>query len=419
MEKPVRTPSFRRSLMHASIALLGATALGIAACGGGGGGSGNGLIGNERPLESSQPASSTGRATLLGAQLNAPWGLAFLPDGRMLVSEKSGAVALVDSTGASVQTRLAGPPGVDATGQGGLLDVALDTDFNATRWVYLTFAESGAGGAGTALARGTLNAGYNGWEQSPQVIWRQTPKVAPGLHYGSRIAWRNDGTLYVTAGERGVESNDGNARTDASGVQNSANTIGKVVRLNRDGAPADGSTLGIWSTGHRNPQGAAVRPGSNELWITEHGPQGGDELNRVAQGGNHGWPVKSYGCNYGAPVGDACRIGGGAHAPGYVEPKSIWVPTSTAPSGLLFYTGSAFPEWQGSLFAGALGGTTLWRIVLDGNGNAVSRQEIAAVKALNSRIRDVRQGPDGNIYLLTDGATSSNQSPSRIVRLAP
>jgi aldose sugar dehydrogenase len=414
MEKRSSLPTFRRSFTQATIALLGATALGIAACGGGGGGSGNDTLGNEQPLDSSQASSNVGQATVLGAQLNAPWGLAFLPGGNMLVTEKGGTLALVNNTGANVLGRLGGPPGVDTTGQGGLLDIALDTDFANTRWVFLSFSESGAGGAGTALARGTLNSSYNGWEQSPQVIWQQAPKVAAGPHYGARIAFRNDQTLYLAVGERGMEANDGNARAD--GVQNNGNTIGKVVRLNRDGAPADGSTLGIWSTGHRNPQGAAVRPGTNELWITEHGPQGGDELNLVVQGGNYGWPVKSYGCNYGAPVGTACRIGGGTHAPTYVEPKSIWVPESTAPSGLLFYTGNQFPEWNGNVLSGALIGTSLWRTVLDGSGNAVSRQEIASVKNLGARIRDVRQGPDGNIYLLTDG---SGTNANRIVRLAP
>ncbi len=416
MSQHSAVPTFRRSFIQAAITLLAVTALGIAACGGGGG-SGSGMLGNEPPLDSSQAASTLGRTTLLGAQLNAPWGLAFLPDGRMLVSEKGGALAVVSADGALVQTRLPGPPNIDTTGQGGLLDVAVDADFGSTRWVFLTFAEFGAGGAGTALARGTLNAAYNGWEQSPQVIWRQTPKVAAGLHYGARMAFRSDNTLYVAVGERGVESNSGSARSDATGVQNAANTIGKVVRLNRDGTPADGSTFGIYSTGHRNPQGAAVRPGSNELWITEHGPQGGDELNRVSQGANYGWPIKSYGCDYGAPPQVvACRIGGGMHAPDYTEPASIWVPTSTAPSGLMFYSGSAFAEWQGNLFSGALAGSTLWRIVVDNNGDAVSRQEIAAVKALGARIRDVRQGPDGNIYLLTDG---SGNNANRIVRLAP
>jgi len=404
MSSSHRSPAFARSLTQAALTLLCATALGIAACGGGGGGgggSGDGTIGNERPLESSQAASTTGRATVLGAALNSPWGLAFLSDGRMLVSEKSGSMALVSADGASVQARLSGLPSVDTTGQGGLLDVVVGPD----GLIYFTYAEAGNGGSGTALARAQLSGTAL---QNLQVIWRQTPKVGGGIHYGSRIAFAADGTLFVTAGERGVEANNGTARSDGSGVQVASNGIGKVMRMNRDG-----SDVSVFSTGHRNPQGAAVAPGGNDLWITEHGPQGGDELNRVVAGGNYGWPLKSYGCEYGATPGEACRIGGGVHAPAYVEPKAIWVPTSTAPSGLAFYSGDKFPEWLGNVFSGALAGATLWRTVLDANGNAVSRQEVASIKALGARIRDVRQGPDGNLYLLTDG------SGGRIVRLAP
>lgn len=388
--------------MHAGIALLGTVVLGMAACGGGSGGS---AAGNERPLESSQPATASGRVTVLGAALDAPWGLAFLSDGRMLVSERLGTMALVSADGASVQARLSGLPSVDTTGQGGLLDVAVGPD----SLIYFTYAEAGNGGSGTALARAQLSGTAL---QNLQVIWRQTPKVGGGVHYGSRIAFAADGTLYVTAGERGVEANNGTARSDGSGVQIASNGIGKVMRMNRDGSNAS-----VFSTGHRNPQGAAFAPGGTDLWITEHGPLGGDELNRVTAGGNYGWPVRSYGCDYSATPGEACRIGGGVHAPAYVEPKAIWVPTSTAPSGLAFYSGNAFPEWQGNVFSGALAGTTLWRTVLDGNGTAVSRQEVASVKALGARIRDVRQGPDGNLYLLTDGGSSAYAS--RIVRLAP
>jgi glucose/arabinose dehydrogenase len=405
-----RPPSFRRSLMQTSIALLAATALGIAACGGGGGG-GDGMFGVERPLDVNQSASTLGRTTLLGAALSSPWGLAFLPDGRMLISEKGGSVALVSADGGTIEARLTGPGNVDATGQGGLLDVALDPDFGSNRYVYFTFAESGTGGTGTAVARGQLNAGYNGWSQAPATIWQQLPKVPnSSVHYGARLAFSGS-TLYVTAGERGVEASDGTASTGANGVQNPNNTIGKVVRMNRDG-----SNPTVVSTGHRNPQGAAIQPGSGDLWIVEHGPQGGDELNRIRSGANYGWPLRSYGCPYTAAGGYACSIGGGTHAPDFVEPAAIWLPTSTAPSGLMFYSGGAFPEWQGSVFAGALAGTTLWRIVIDGNGSATSRQEVAAVRALNARIRDVRQGPDGNIYLLTDG---QGLNANRIVRLAP
>jgi glucose/arabinose dehydrogenase len=281
-------------------------------------------------------------------------------------------------------------PAVVFSGQGGLLDVALDPDFSSgENWVYLAFSESGAGGSGTALARGRL---VGSTLQNVDVIWRQAPKVAGDIHFGARIAFRADKTLYLAAGERGMEANNGTAKAD--GVQNLNNTIGKVVRMNRDGSGAS-----VYSTGHRNPQGAAVVPGTNDLWVTEHGPQGGDELNRITEGANYGWPVKSYGCNYGAPVGEACRISTDHN--GYTEPKTYWAPTSTAPAGLAYYNGAGFSDWRGNLFSGALNGQTLWRIVLDGN-NVSSREEIAAVKSLGKRIRDVRQGPDGWLYLLTD-----------------
>lgn len=415
MKTEPRPPSFRRSLMHASITLIAATALGIAACGGGGGssGDGDGQFGSGGPLETSQSASTIGNATVLGAALNAPWGLAFLPDGRMLVTEKDGAVVVVSADGNTVQARLAAPPALATAGQGGLLDIVLDPDFAATRQVFMTFSESGTGGSGTAVARATLNAGFNGWEQAPQTVWQQLPKVSNTVHFGGRLAFIGN-ALYVTAGERGVEANTGVASTDANGVQNPNNTIGKVVRINRDGSGAT-----VISTGHRNPQGAAVRS-DGSLWITEHGPQGGDELNRIEAGANFGWPVKSYGCQYGTTPGTACRIGGGTHTPDFTEPASIWVPTSTAPSGLMWYDGSAFSEWRGNVFAGALAGSTLWRIVVDGNGNATSRQEVQAVKALGVRIRDVRQGPDGNIYLLTNNAANNSvANGDKIVRLAP
>jgi glucose/arabinose dehydrogenase len=189
-------------------------------------------------------------------------------------------------------------------------------------------------------------------------------------------------------------------------AQNLGNTLGKIVRINRDGSvPSDnprisGSNPEIWSYGHRNPQGAAIKPDTGELWSTEHGAQGGDELNRVVAGGNYGWPNVSYGCNYGKPVGDACRIGGGTHAPAYVEPLTFWGPTSIAPAGLMFYTGTKIPQWTGNVFTGALAGTALWRVRL--SGNQVTEREML-FSSLGERIRDVTQGPDGYIYLLTDG----------------
>jgi glucose/arabinose dehydrogenase len=342
------------------------------------------------------------RTRTLNASLASPWGLAFLPDGRMIVTQKGGTMVLLSADGATVLAALTGVPTVDASGQGGLLDVALDPDFDGSTnaWIYWTYSEPGPGGAGTAVARGRL-VGTS--LQDVAVIFRQLPKVGGSGHYGSRLAFRGDGTLLVTLGERQL---DNPANPGVQYAQNVANHLGKVVRFHRDGSiPVDNPSFGagaqpaLWSIGHRNPQGAAIHPATGELWLLEHGPQGGDELNRVVPGGNYGWPLASYGCPYGAPVGTACRVGGGTHAPTYVEPAAYWVPTSIAPAGMTFYTGTRFPEWHGNVLFGALAGTALWRVALDGNGVA-SRERLFGT--LGERIRNVRQGPDGWLYLLTD-----------------
>jgi len=391
-------PTLRRSLLRFSVTFAFAVAAGIAACGGGGGSAGSpGGGGNP-------PPSGPPLATVLGVQLDSPWGMAFLPDGRMLVTQKAGTMVIVSADGSAVDATISGVPAVNSGGQGGLLDVALDPDYATDPWVYFTFSEDGAGGAGTALARGRL---VGNALQNVTLLWQQTPKVNSSVHYGSRIAFRPDKTLYVTAGERG-QDDPGNPGTQWA--QNVARTTGKVVRLNRDGSvPLDnpviavpGALPGLYSIGHRNPQGAAVKPGTSDLWLTEHGPQGGDELNRVLPGRNYGWPLVSYGCPYGSPVGDACRVNGGTHAPAYEEPKTYWVPTSTAPSGMTFYDGAGFPEWQGNIFVGALAGQTLWRVALDAGDNVSTRESVGVVAALGKRIRHVRQGPDGWLYLLTD-----------------
>jgi glucose/arabinose dehydrogenase len=379
----------RRTALTGLVAL----AAGAAGCGGGGGAA--------APFV---PPAGPPRVTALGVALALPWGLAFLPDGRLLVTQRGGSLVIVRADGSAIDAVVAGVPAVNAGGQGGLLDVALDPDFATTPWVYLSYAEDGVGGSGTALARGRL---VGNELQGLSVIWRQQPKVASGIHYGSRIVFRPDKTLYLTVGDRGQDDPAAPTRAHA---QNPASALGKVLRLNRDGSvPADnprfaqaGALPGLWSLGHRNPQGAALRPGGGELWLTEHGPQGGDELNRVRGGANYGWPLRSYGCPYGSPVGDACRVGGGTHAPEFEEPASFWVPTSTAPAGMTFYDGDKFPEWRGQVFVGALAGRTLWRLALDAAGGVVARESVAAVQALGQRIRDVRQGPDGWIYLLSD-----------------
>jgi glucose/arabinose dehydrogenase len=389
-------PSLRRALGWTVGSFITLTVASIAACGGG-------ANGNVTPLP--PPAAGPAKATVLGAALSSPWGLAFLPDGRMLVSQKAGSMVTVRADGSAVDATLSGVPAVNSSGQGGLLDVALDPDFATDPWVYFTFSEAGTGGTGTALARGRLSGNAL---QDVAVVWRQVPKVSGGNHFGSRIVFRADKTLYLTTGDRGQ---DDPAAPTSLHAQNATKTLGKVLRLNRDGSiPTDnpvfnvpGALPGLWSIGHRNAQGAALKPGTDELWLTEHGPRGGDELNRVLAGRNFGWPLVSYGCPYSFSQSDpSCQPGRGNHAPDYEEPKTTWQPVSTAPSGLAFYSGDKFPEWNGNLFAGALSGATLWRIVLDANNAVTLREEVAAVKALGKRIRAVKQGPDGWLYLLSD-----------------
>ena len=346
--------------------------------------------------QATEPKTVDPRYVVLNDLLVRPWGLAFLPDGRILVTEKRGRIVILSAEGTTVQESLTGLPAVANASQGGLLDVVLDPDFTNDPWIYWSYAEPGTGTelglAGTAVARGRLTGNVL---TDVEVIYRQKPKVSGGGHFGSRISFRSDRTLFVTLGER-------QKHTPA---QDLATTLGKVIRINRDGTipPDNPSIIGakpeIWSYGHRNPQGAAIRPDSDELWLTEHGPQGGDEINKIVAGGNYGWPVVSYGCNYGDPVGEACRIGGGVHAPKYIEPVSYWVPVSIAPSGMIFYTGAGFPQWQGNLFLGALVGTALWRVELN-DDQEVLRERLFFEP--NERIRDVEQGPEGWIYLLTD-----------------
>ena len=394
---PVAKPTLFRALGWTAACFVALVAGSIAACGGGSSAAAT--------PPAPPPATGAAKATLLGATLASPWGLAFLPDGRMLVTQKSGSMAIVRADGSGVEATVTGVPAVNSGGQGGLLDVALDPDFASDPWVYFSFSEDGSGGAGTALARGRL---VGNALQNVAVTWRQTPKVNGGNHFGSRIVFRADKTLYLTTGDRGQ---DDPAAPTSQQAQNVAKTLGKVVRLNRDGSlPIDnpvfalpGALPGLWSIGHRNAQGAALKPGTDKLWVTEHGPKGGDELNRVLAGRNYGWPLVSYGCPYSFAQSDpSCRPGGGTHAPNYEEPKTTWQPISTAPSGLAFYSGDKFPEWNGNLFAGALAGATLWRLVLDANNAVTLREEVAVVKALGKRIRAVTQGPDGWLYLLTD-----------------
>lgn len=349
-----------------------------------------------RPLERSDLDGL--KAVELTDRLEHPWGLAFLPDGRMLVTERPGRMRIVAPDG-TLSEPLKGLPAVAARGQGGLLDVAIDPQFAENRWVYWSFSEPGDGGNSTAVARGRLerNALTN-----VEVIFRQRPRFDGSGHFGSRLVFARDGTLFVTLGERQRLSDE---------AQNLANHVGKVVRITRDGkVPADnpfvntpGAAPEVWSLGHRNVQGAALHPQTGELWTHEHGPQGGDELNVTEAGRNYGWPVISYGCTYVI----CSKIGEGTTQPGLVQPLTYWVP-SIAPSGMAFLTSDRYPGWRGNLFVGALRGAHLERIVLDGR-RVVEKQALLA--NLRARIRDVRQGPDGWLYILTD------ESDGRLIRL--
>ncbi|HEY7650653.1 MAG TPA: PQQ-dependent sugar dehydrogenase [Methylomirabilota bacterium] len=338
-----------------------------------------------------------GRQVDVAQGLDHPWGLAFLPDGRMLVTERPGRLRIVTRDG-KLSEPLAGVPQVRAVSQGGLLDVALSPTFDQDRLVYLSFSEPGEGGAGVAVARGRLaERGLEG----VQAIWRQQPKLDSGLHWGSRLVFRPDGTLFVTLGDRGARER----------VQDLANTVGKVVRINPDGTiPRDNPFVGrdgvrpeIWSYGHRNAQGATL-DGRGQLWTVEHGAHGGDELNNPQAGRNYGWPAITYGVDY-----SGARIGVGTAQPGMEQPIYYWDPV-IAPSGATFYTGKAFPDWQGDLLVGSLSPGGLVRLRLaEGRVTGESRYVIDP----GERVRNVRQGPDGLIYVLTDSPRG------RIVRLEP
>lgn len=322
--------------------------------------------------------------------LEHPWGLAFLPDGRMLVTERPGRLRLVSADG-TLSAPLKGVPEVWARGQGGLLDVAVDPDFGSTGLVYLSFSEPGEGGAGTAVARGKL---VGEALEGVEVIFRQSPKLEAGQHFGSRLVFDRDGLLYVTTGDRG----------NWDYPQALDKGQGKIFRIQRDGGIPEGNPYvgrddadpAIWSYGHRNVQGAALHPGTGKLWQTEHGARGGDELNIPEPGKNYGWPVITLGVNYsGASIGS-----GKKEMPGMEQPIHSWTP-SIAPSGLAFYTHERFPAWQGDLFVGALAFQRIVRLELE--GDKVVGEEPLLVD-MGERIRDVRQGPDGYLYLLTDDA---------------
>jgi glucose/arabinose dehydrogenase len=320
--------------------------------------------------------------------LEQPWSLAFLPDGLMLVTEKRGRLRVIRDGRLEPQP-IGGLPQVTVHGQGGLHDVALHPQFESNRLVYLAYAARGDGGVGTELARGRL-AGDR--LENVQVLFRQSPKGNAGQHFGGRIVFDRAGYLYLTLGDRGEKER----------AQRPGDHAGSVIRLHDDGrVPADNPFAGKpgwkpekYTLGNRNMQGAALHPQTGALWVHEHGPQGGDEVNIIRAGANYGWPVITYGVNYGIGT----KIGEGTQKPGMEQPVHYWVP-SIAPSGMAFYTGERFPRWKGSLFVGALRGALLVRLALE--GEKVVKEE-RLLQGVLGRIRDVRAGPDGFLYLLTD-----------------
>ena len=341
--------------------------------------------------------------------LQTPWGLAFLPAGRMLVTERPGRLRVVAKDGA-LSPPVAGLPAMDARGQGGLLDVVLDPNYASNRLVYLAFAEPQADGTNnTAVLRGKFVDGPAPKLENVQVIFHQAPSLNSTLHFGCRLVFSRDGKLFIAMGDRSITE----GRMQA---QRMDGLLGKVVRLNPDGSiPKDNPFVGragvrpeIWSLGHRNIQSAALHPVTGELWEVEHGTRGGDELNVVRKGKDYGWPTIAYGIEYrGGPI-----TGGLTAKEGMEQPLYYWDPV-IAPSGMAFYTGTLFPAWKGSLFIGGLASTALVRLALDGNKVVGEERLLTDLQPKRERIRDVRQGPEGALYLLTDS------QQGRILKLVP
>lgn len=340
------------------------------------------------------------RVVKLVEGLSHPWSLAFLPDGQMLITERRGQLRRLSKDFKLDPDPVAGVPPVVETGQGGLFDVALHPNYAENRWLYLAYNGAGRGGWGTEL----LRARFDGQRLSQvEVLFRLEPKSRGGQHFGGRIVFDRQGYLYLTLGDRG----------DKERAQRLDDHAGSVIRLHDDGrVPADNPFVKRararpekFTLGDRNMQGAALHPKTGELWTHEHGPQGGDEINVMRAGRNYGWPVITYGVNYGTGT----RIGEGTHKAGMEQPLYKWVP-SIAPSGMAFYDGDKFPAWRGNLLVGALRDEMLVRLELD--GEKVVKEE-RLLKGMLGRIRDVRVGPDGCVYLLTD------ESGGVLARLEP
>ncbi len=349
------------------------------------------------------------RAVSLIKDLYHPWSIAFLPDGRWLITERRGTLRIVEN-GKLTEKPVAGLPAIVEHGQGGLLDIALHPKYAENGWIYWTYNAGTPGQYGTELARGKLGGSRDEPRMTDvQVLFRMNPKYPANYHFGSRIVFDRAGYLYVTFGDRG----DGTDKGYQQNAQRLDTHAGKSIRLYDDGrVPADnpfvktpGAKPEIFTLGNRNMQGAALHPETGKVWAHEHGPQGGDEINILTSGTNYGWPVITYGANYGS----GSKIGEGTAKEGMAQPLLHWTP-SIAPSGMMFYSGKKFDKWKGNLFVGALAGQMVVRITLD--GEKISAQERLFENKLG-RIRDVREGPDGLIYLLTDSPMGE------LIRLEP
>jgi glucose/arabinose dehydrogenase len=365
-----------------------------------------------RPDQTRAPESKSGVAfdvVTVATGLEKPWGLTFLPDGRMLVTEKPGRLRIVTADG-TLSEPVAGLPAVDPRNQGGLLDVLLARDYATSHVIYWSYSEPHPenGTTNTAAARGRLVDGAQPRVEDVQVIYHQQPSLNSTLHYGGRLVWHRDGTLFITQGERSITP----GRMQA---QQMDSLLGKIVRLNADGSvPKDNPFVGrngvrpeIWSYGHRNVEAATLNPNTGELWEVEHGTRGGDEINIARAGKDYGWPTIAYGIEYqGGPI-----TGGITQQEGMEQPVYYWDPV-IAPSGMTFYTGTLFPRWQNNLFIGGLTTTNLVRLEIK-EDRVVGEERLLTDLQPRERIRDVRQGPEGALYVITDN------DKGRILKLTP
>jgi glucose/arabinose dehydrogenase len=400
-------------MKHTALSTLAAAAIWLSAC------KDNNTEGPQTPIESdtltsveTNPANTSYKPAFAGQtrtsavktttswagrvlteSLRSPWGISTLPDGRLLITEKAGTLRIVTTSGETSEA-ITGIPTVNAGGQGGLLGIRVDPAFATNRMVYWVFSESTANGNLTAVAKGRLSANERQIE-SPTVIYRATPGYGGTLHYGGRIVFDQSGNLLISTGER----SDAAVRTQAQSLNAAP---GKILRITKDGAPVEGNPFAaqtnaraeIYAYGFRNPQGLAIHPVTGDLWESEHGPRGGDEINRIEAGSNYGWPVITYGVEYsGATIGGGIQQQNGMQQPAY-----YWDPV-ISPSGMTFYTGNRVPEWTNNLFVGALSGQHIARLVIEDN-KIVGEERLLAGES--QRFRDITQGSDGALYAVTD-----------------